>query len=168
MAGHLGGRTSVCWCVFRRGGGRKQLGTSRKFTYRQGNVIPVERAPPCQAFPHCPPPPHPASDWMQLRPNDTSAVIITYSTEADRKKRGESVLSVHPRLQHPTTTTTPPEQPPPRDSSGLLIHSAFTLILKVPIPKEKTHCTLLVWKIQPIGHLTSNKLKKTTTLQCYH
>lgn len=168
MAGHLGGRTSVCWCVFRRGGVENNLAHPVNSLIAREMWFLWSVPPPCQAFPHCPPPPHPASDWMQLRPNDTSAVIITYSTEADRKKRGESVLSVHPRLQHPTTTTTPPEQPPPRDSSGLLIHSAFTLILKVPIPKEKTHCTLLVWKIQPIGHLTSNKLKKTTTLQCYH
>lgn len=40
------------------------------------------------------PTPRPASPWIQLRPNDTSAAIITYSLTADRRKRRESVLSI--------------------------------------------------------------------------
>lgn len=36
----------------------------------------------------------PASQWIQPRPNDTSAAIITYSPAADSRKRRASVLSV--------------------------------------------------------------------------
>lgn len=65
----------------------------------------------CGAWPPSPPPQtfprHPASAWIQLRPNDTSAAIITYSPSADRRKRGESVSSIPPPPRPHT-----PEQPP--------------------------------------------------------
>lgn len=41
---------------------------------------------------------------MRLRPNDTSAAIITYSAAADSRKRGAPVLSIAP----------PPHSPPHR------------------------------------------------------
>lgn len=58
--------------------------------------------PPSKTFP-----PHPASAWIQLRPNDTSAAIITYSLKADRRKRGEPVLSI----PTPCTSSTPRNNP---------------------------------------------------------
>lgn len=42
---------------------------------------------------------------MQIRPNDTSAVIITYSAAADSRKRAASVLSI---ATPPLTSPTPP------------------------------------------------------------
>lgn len=46
------------------------------------------------------PSPRPASRWMRLRPNDTSAVIITYSAAADSRKRAAPVLSIAPALTY--------------------------------------------------------------------
>lgn len=62
-------------------------------------------------------PPHPASAWIRLRPNDTSAAIITYSPMADRRKRGESVLSI-PAPPNTHTSFTPRNNPPPQDTAG--------------------------------------------------
>lgn len=59
----------------------------------------------CGALPH-------ASPWIKLRPHDTSAAIITYSNTADRRKRGELVLSNRP------TPPTPEPPPPPQDTAN--------------------------------------------------
>lgn len=76
------------------------------------------------------PTPRPASPWIQLRPNDTSAAIITYSLTADRRKRRGSVLS--------TPAPTHRNKPPTQDTAGLPSLRPFCAqIARAPRPRQE-------------------------------
>lgn len=79
----------------------------------------------------------PSIPWIQLRPNDTSAAIITYSPIADRRKRVESVLSIY---------TPPPPLPPQSGTTSntrpLLACLPSTSVLRLLrlCPEETEEC----------------------------
>lgn len=91
--------------------------------------------PPSKTFP-----PHPAFAWIQLRPNDTSAAIITYSPKADRRKRRESVLSI----PTPCTPTTPRNNPHHKRPPARLPSVCLCLDHSSPKAQKRWHTTLML------------------------